>query len=161
MPIDGSVPPLPEPLAYFLTWTTYGTWLPGDERGWVERRGKFEAPNRGLERHAELLQVEDRFILTPTQRRIVEATIAKHCELREWHLWIARALSNHVHVVVTAKGCDADDVLKQFKAWCTRRLKETNAHISRKNCWTERGSTRYINDEDGLEQAIVYVRDFQ
>jgi hypothetical protein len=22
-----------EPLAYFLTWTTYGTWLPGDERG--------------------------------------------------------------------------------------------------------------------------------
>ena len=25
-------PPLPEPLAYFLTWPTYGTWLPGDER---------------------------------------------------------------------------------------------------------------------------------
>ena len=24
------------PLAYFLTWTTYGTWLPGDERGWIE-----------------------------------------------------------------------------------------------------------------------------
>ena len=23
----------PEPLAYLLTWTTYGTWLPGDERG--------------------------------------------------------------------------------------------------------------------------------
>ena len=24
--------PLPEPLAYFLTWPTYGTWLPGDAR---------------------------------------------------------------------------------------------------------------------------------
>ena len=23
-----------DPLAFFLTWTTYGTWLPGDERGW-------------------------------------------------------------------------------------------------------------------------------
>ena len=22
-----------EPIAYFITWTTYGTWLPGDERG--------------------------------------------------------------------------------------------------------------------------------
>ena len=32
-------PPLPEPLAYFLTWPTYGTWLPGDERGWVEYQG--------------------------------------------------------------------------------------------------------------------------
>ena len=26
-------PPLPEPLAYFLTWPTYGTWLPGDGSG--------------------------------------------------------------------------------------------------------------------------------
>ena len=31
-------PPMPEALAYFLTWTTYGTWLPGDERGWVQYR---------------------------------------------------------------------------------------------------------------------------
>ena len=35
-------PPMPEPLAYYLTWTTYGTWLPGDERGWVWR-GKVSA----------------------------------------------------------------------------------------------------------------------
>jgi hypothetical protein len=30
---DPSVVPKADPLAYFLTWTTYGTWLPGDERG--------------------------------------------------------------------------------------------------------------------------------
>jgi hypothetical protein len=29
------------PLAYFLIWTTYGTWLPGDERGW-NRKGERE-----------------------------------------------------------------------------------------------------------------------
>jgi hypothetical protein len=29
-------PPRPEPLAPFLTWPTYGTWLPGHERGWVQ-----------------------------------------------------------------------------------------------------------------------------
>ena len=27
---------MPAPLAYLITWTTYGTWLPGDQRGWVE-----------------------------------------------------------------------------------------------------------------------------
>ena len=32
-----------EPLAYFLTWTTYGTWLPGDGRGWVEKNGAIFA----------------------------------------------------------------------------------------------------------------------
>jgi hypothetical protein len=30
-----------EPLAYFPTWTTYGTWLPGDDRGW-RRKGEPE-----------------------------------------------------------------------------------------------------------------------
>ena len=29
--------PQPEPIAYLITWTTYGTWLSGDERGWVKR----------------------------------------------------------------------------------------------------------------------------
>ncbi len=27
-----------DPIGYFLTWVTYGTWLPGDARGWVEYR---------------------------------------------------------------------------------------------------------------------------
>jgi hypothetical protein len=39
--------PMADPLAYFLTWTTYGTWLPGDERGWVERPGQFRPPTPG------------------------------------------------------------------------------------------------------------------
>jgi hypothetical protein len=24
------------PLAFHLIWTTYGTWLPGDGRGWIQ-----------------------------------------------------------------------------------------------------------------------------
>jgi hypothetical protein len=40
----GSVP-RDEPLAYFLTWTTYGSWLPGDQRGWVAKPGQFRAPD--------------------------------------------------------------------------------------------------------------------
>jgi hypothetical protein len=37
----GSIP-MADPLAYFLTWTTYGTWLPGDERGWCKRTKGFK-----------------------------------------------------------------------------------------------------------------------
>ena len=43
-------PPLPEPLAYFLTWPTYGTWLPGDERGWVEYRHGWQLPDPARKR---------------------------------------------------------------------------------------------------------------
>ena len=39
-------PPMPDPLAYFITWATYGTWLPGDERGWVEYRHGWQLPDR-------------------------------------------------------------------------------------------------------------------
>ncbi len=58
----------------------------------------------------------------------------------------------------------------QFKAWSTRRLKELdekryaengNRPQIRENWWAERGSRRYINDEESLEAAIRYVCDFQ
>jgi len=161
MPADSNSPPLPEPLAYFLTWTTYGSWLPGDERGWTKRHGKFEQANRSLERHAEMLLDDEGVILTPEQRRIVESTIARHCELRGWRLWIVQARTNHVHVVVTAKDVHPDTVMEQCKAWCTRKLKEADPLAARERWWTERGSTRYINHGDGLEKAILYVRDAQ
>ncbi len=40
-------PPMPEPLAYFLTWPTYGTWLPGDERGGfnMDAAGNSQTPS--------------------------------------------------------------------------------------------------------------------
>ena len=161
MQIDPSSPPLAEPLAYFLTWTTYGTWLSGDERGWVRKPGIIEPPSSGLQRHARQQQTEVTFRLSLEQRRIVEDTIAAHCRIRGWHLWIARALSNHIHVVVTAREYAPEVVMEQFKAWCTRRLKENNTDSNRTQWWTERGSTRFIDNEDGLENAVVYVQDCQ
>ena len=35
-----------DPVAYFITWTTCGTWLPGDERGWHKGGvGGIQPPN--------------------------------------------------------------------------------------------------------------------
>lgn len=45
-------PAMPDPLAFFLTWTTYGTWLPGDERGWVAKGKGFQGPAPDKERAA-------------------------------------------------------------------------------------------------------------
>ena len=40
------------PMALFLTWTTYGSWLPGDDRGWCDDRGVMREPSHRLARHA-------------------------------------------------------------------------------------------------------------
>jgi hypothetical protein len=56
-------PPRPEPLAYFLTWPTYGTWLPGDERGWVEYRRGMQLPDPILKHEAAARMTEDSWTL--------------------------------------------------------------------------------------------------
>jgi hypothetical protein len=34
-----------DPIAYFITWTVYGTHLQGDERGWRRRRKGISCRN--------------------------------------------------------------------------------------------------------------------
>jgi REP element-mobilizing transposase RayT len=159
-------PPLPEPLAYFLTWPTYGTWLPGDERGWVEYHHGWQAPDPVRRREAEARMTADACILDAEQRQVVEATIEAHCRLRGWQLHAVNCRTNHVHVVVTAP-IPPKHVQIQFKSWSTRRLKELERGRRgiridepgiRKNWWAERGSRRWINDEQSLEQVVLYVR---
>lgn len=149
-----------EPIAYFITWTTYGTWLPGDERGWQRRgEGGIKPPNELFAKMAEADMKETAFTLSLDDREIVEKTVARHCEIRGWKLHKVNARSNHVHVVVTAPGYKPETVRDQFKAWCTRKLKPN--HPGRERFWTEGASCRWINHEDDLEAAIMYVAEAQ
>ncbi|MCI0739413.1 MAG: transposase [Gemmataceae bacterium] len=155
--------PMQEPLAYFLTWTTYGTWLPGDERGWVAKPGDIRAPDAERRQAARRQLTEPPLTLDLEQRRIVEGTIADHCRIRGWQLHAVNARTQHVHVVVTAPGRDPEVVMDQFKAWCTRKLKERERSLRsvgeaiRQNWWTQRGSKRWLNDTKSLEEMIQYV----
>jgi REP element-mobilizing transposase RayT len=149
-----------EPLAYFLTWTTYGTWLPGDDRGW-RRKGErgVQPSNPFLVEMARSRMKEKEFTLSHLQRRLMEQTIRRHCEVRRWALHAVNARTNHVHIVVTAVGYRPEAVRDQFKAWCTRALKEAGAERDR--FWTEGGHCEWINAEAGLESVLTYVLEAQ
>jgi REP element-mobilizing transposase RayT len=163
---------MPEPLAYFLTWSTYGTWLPGDERGWIEYQQGWQLPDPVRKLEAEARMTEDTCRLDREQRAVVERQIAETCHVRGWELHAVNCRSNHTHVVVTADQAPKL-VRNQLKAWCTRRLKELevvhqqalgrerDAAALRENWWAERGSQRFINDPESLEAAIRYVHDGQ
>ncbi len=161
----GRIPHGDDPLAYLLTWTTYGTWLPGDDRGWVEKRADFREADIERQRQAVMRMTEDAIVLTSEQRELVESVIRKHCEIRRWHLHAVNCRTNHVHAVITADR-HPDDIMDQLKAWCTRRLKEhqkteSPSERARQNWWTQRGSKQPINDLDGLARAVEYVVDGQ
>jgi REP element-mobilizing transposase RayT len=150
---------MPAPLAYLLTWTTYGSWLPGDSRGWVED-GKPGIQPGDCERRnsAQALLTAAPVILSAAQRIIVESTIRDHCRIRQWQLHAVNARSNHVHVVVTAD-LPPETVMNQFKAWCSRRLNENGGAPRR--WWTKHGSTKWINEAGYLQRATHYVREGQ
>ena len=147
-----------EPLGYFITWTTYGTWLPGDERGW-QRKGEpdIQRPNALSKESAQGKLKEAEFRMRQSDRGIVEATVNRHCKIRNWELHTVEARSNHVHVVVTAPGYDPETVRDQLKAWCTRKLKPN--HPNRERFWTEGVSRRYLNTDGDLDSAIIYVNE--
>jgi REP element-mobilizing transposase RayT len=97
------------------------------------------------------------------QRQLVEKTISDHCRIRKWTLHAVNCRVCHVHAVVTAS-LDPDDVRDQFKAWCTRKLKElqgSQGREVRQKWWTEGGSMRRIGDSESLEYVIHYVLDGQ
>src|SRR4030095_12140949 len=91
-----------DPIGYFLTWVTYGTWLPGDARGWVEYRGGWQLPDPILELEAAARMSEEACRLKAYKRKAVEDQVAETCRHRGWHLYVVNCRTNHIHVVVAA-----------------------------------------------------------
>ena len=152
-------------IAFFSTWTTYGTWLPGDPRGWYEPRRGLKLADRLKELTAHLRAAQSPLTLNHGQRLLVEATIEDHCRIRKWILHAVSCRSNHVHALVTAIGRDIEVPREQFKSWCTRKLKELERSMRvnkvRDDWWTERGWDEYIDDENELSDVNSYIRDGQ
>jgi hypothetical protein len=150
-----------EPLAFFITWTVYGTHLQGDERGWRQRcRGERPPEPRLAEWRAARLK-HDVLLLDLEQRAVVERQCERHCRHRGWHAWAVNARSTHVHVVVTAAGCSGTILRDQLKANATRGLREVWPQFVERPVWTVGGDWTCINSENDLEQVCLYVRDAQ
>lgn len=144
---------------YLITWTTYGSWLPGDSRGSVavprNRPGEpAERPSEQLRGAMMNSMSEPPFTLTNEHREIVESTIREHCVIRQWTLHAVNVRTNHVHVVVSA-GAPPEKAMGEFKAWSSRALHSRG--LDREHIWSRHGSTRWIDEQSSLSRAIQYV----
>ena len=147
-------------IAFFSTWTTYGTWLPGDERGWFQSKRGWREPDQRRAFSAALRMTADAVVLTEVQRRLVEAVIAEHATFRGWELHAVNCRTNNAHVVVSASDRSIEVPREQFKAWTNRRLKERSGG-ERVDWWTERGWDVYIDDPEELAAVVQYVLEGQ
>jgi REP element-mobilizing transposase RayT len=146
---------------YFLTWTTYGTWLHGDVRGWADRK---EGYRHGLKADDPLLQERRRrqlkhtpVILTSEMRQCVDAAIRGVCDYRNWTLREMSVRTNHVHVVVLADK-PIDQVLRDFKAYSTRALRRAGMIGPDTNVWTDGGDKVLLPEGQAVADCCEYVR---
>jgi REP element-mobilizing transposase RayT len=150
-----------EPLAYFITFTTYGTWLQGRAPGWVDRvHNQYGAgicmPDVALEAEQRAKMRQPEYRLDEARRAVVLRTVREVAAHRHWQLWAAHVRGNHVHIVVTAAGTP-ERVMADFKAWASRRLREAFGEDNDRDRWTQHGSTRYLWTEATLAEKVEYV----
>ena len=147
-----------EPIAYFITWTVYGTFLQGDERGWKKRRKGHQPPQPKL---ATWRRERLKYSIDASQLSAVESEIERLAAFRGWKVWAKNARTNHVHVVVMASGFSGKKVRDQLKANCTRVLRERWDKFVDRPVWTTGGDWQCINNENELEQTVLYVAQAQ
>ena len=154
-----------QPLGFFISFRTYGTWLHGDERGSVDRRhNQFGTPlvspsnaRQGFESQSLRHEPVD---LTPDGRRVVLDSIRDVALHKAWTLHAADARTNHVHVVITAPPLP-ERVMNTLKTWATRRLREAGLARQDQRIWSRHGSTIYLFRPENMAEKIRYVNECQ
>jgi len=149
------------PLAFFITWTVYGTFLQGDERGWRKRQQGEQLPQPNLARWRNQRLKHPVKLLDQAQRAAVDNEVQRLANYRSWRLWAHSVRTNHVHIVVTAADHTGSKVRDQLKANSTRILRELWPCWQDRPVWTTGGDWKIINDAKDLEQVVFYVSEAQ
>ncbi len=150
------------PLAYLITFRSYGTWLHGDKRGSVDRyhnryQSPYIPPNRKrIELDLHLLSGEIT-VLSVKQRESTENAIRETCDFRMWNLRAINVRTNHVHTVVSIGTANPERALNAFKAYATRKMRENNCWHSDRSPWADKGSKKRLWNEQSVQKAIDYV----
>ena len=150
------------PLAYFLTFSTYGTWLHGREPGSVDKSHNiFDTPtlptNSRREQVIRSQMRQPEYVLDEPRRQCVRLAIQEVAHYRDWALHAAQVRTNHAHIVITTPSLKPEPVLMVLKAWSSRQLRLTFKEEPKRVRWTHDGSTEYLWDEAARARACKYV----
>ncbi|MBX3473743.1 MAG: transposase [Planctomycetes bacterium] len=153
------------PKAWLLTWTTYGTWLHGDDRGsWDRKRDpeatEFVAPNIRLLALRRSQLKREPLVISPAMRKVVREAIEQDCEFRKRHLYALNVHSNHVHAVI-ANVALPEKLLHAIKACATRQLRKAQLIGPDRPVWTTGGSHTWLFNDNEFQMAVDYVRNQQ
>ena len=105
---------MPKTIGYLITWTTYGTWLQGDERGYV-KDGKVYPADKVLNEANKRLQSQNAVGLSMVQRKLVHDAIMNEATIYNQHLFALAVQSNHVHLVAEYTPIPIEKIVAYYK----------------------------------------------
>ena len=97
-------------------------------------------------------------VLSDEQQIIVRDAIGYYCASQDWYIHAIEVLSNHVHIVVTARKIKPENISSALKAVASRMLHKHGGISQDTKIWTRNASERYLFDEEELKNAIYYVK---
>lgn len=157
---------------WLLTWTTYGSWLPGDERGFVGMNREFgldrhsrnqpnefpSQPNETLNKYSQQIMRGDAIRLDVEQAEVLFAQFEETASYRNWTLHAVAIMANHIHCVLGVLGDpESEDLLRDIKSYGSRALNRRWGKPKSETWWTESGSRRKLRDEGDVILAGEYV----
>ncbi len=165
-------PPDPHARTWLLTWTTYGQWLPGDERGYVSRTPKaggshpvdnipgtpYEADHRDVEESARERMKGKPVSLTSEQAACAYESLIDTAGRHAIMLITLSVMHNHVHLLCQSDR-DGAELLKLFKGSSSRQLGKRFNLKAAPRWWTKSGSRRFMKPGSDLSPAVRYVRE--
>ena len=147
-----------------VTSTSYGTWLPGDARGFVSKTDKglhnefgtpCDADIPALKTYTEQNLKASPVFFDSEQANLILARWQKIVPEAGWHLFAVAIMPNHFHVVLASPtGLTKEDYLRTLKARASLPL---NKKYGKRTWWTVSGSVRHCFNEHALNTRIEYV----
>lgn len=138
-----------------VTWTTYGTWLQGDERGYV-KDGEILPGNHKLKFANRNQQKFQTVKLNPSQKQIVRNAILQEAQKVRQKILAIAACSNHIHIVAEVSPESIEQIVHRYKRMSTLYLH--NAGLKGK-IWSTGFDKRFCFTDKEIENRIKYVNE--
>jgi len=145
---------MPTIIGYMVTWTTYGSWLPGDERGYVKDGQILPGNLKTLERNKKR-QKSSTVKLDAQQKEIVRQLIFTEAERIGQKVEALAVCSNHIHLVARPHSESIEEITGRYKSVTTRALWQ---YGRQGRIWTKGFDKRFCFSEEDIAARISYVQ---
>jgi REP element-mobilizing transposase RayT len=169
---------MPEPIviAYHLTWTAYGFWLPNDPRGSMSHRvasdiiaelGELHFGRKSVQpagwvikdfrkRAKEVLK----FSLLKFTREDVDTIACSFAECVRKHVYTCYAcaiMPDHIHLLIRKHKKQAEDMIEDFQTASRLRLRNAERRTHEHPVWGGPGWKVFLEHPDDVRRTIRYI----